>query len=88
MIIVGIIFTMVFILYQIQVYRYIKTTENLLRIAKIKFKQDEKLINAMADDLTSDYHDRNWVKRYYISKINEETTEIMRWNLNYKGEKG
>lgn len=88
MIIVGIMFTIAFILYQIQVYRYIKTTENLLRIAKIKFKQDEKLINAMADDLTSDYHDRNWVKRYYISKINEETTEIMMRNSNCKGEKG
>lgn len=75
MIIVGIIFTIVFIFYQIQVYRYIKTTENLLRIAKIKFKQDEKLINAMADDLTSDYHDRNWVKWYYTNKINEGTKD-------------
>ena len=71
MIIVGVIFTIVFILYQIQVYRYIKTTKNLLRIDKIKIKQDEKLINAMADDLTSDYHDIEWVKRYYIEKINE-----------------
>ncbi len=69
MIIVGIIFTIVFILYQIQVYRYIKTTENLLRIAKIKFKQDEKLINAMAEDLTTDYHTKEWVIAHYMEEI-------------------
>lgn len=69
MLIVGIIFTIVFILYQIQVYRYIKTTENLLRIAKIKFKQDEKLINAMAEHLTTDYHTKEWVIAHYMEEI-------------------
>ena len=68
MLIVGIIFTIVFILYQIQVYRYIKTTENLLRIAKIKFKQDEKLINAMAEHLTTDYHTKEWVIAHYMEE--------------------
>lgn len=36
-----------------------------------KLKQYEKIIDKMAQDLTTDYHTKEWVIAHYMEEINE-----------------
>ena len=51
--------------------RYLKSRENLIRIAKIRMDRQDKIIDLMAEDLTTDYHSKEWVIQHYIEEINK-----------------
>lgn len=51
--------------------RRLKIRENLIVIAKIRMDRQDKIIDLMAEDLTTDYHSKEWVIQHYIEEINK-----------------
>lgn len=44
----------------------IRRKERLIRIAEIRMKNQEKLIDKMAEDLATDYHSKEWIINHYL----------------------
>jgi len=51
--------------------RRLKSRENLLKLAKIRMDNQDKIIDLMANDLKTDYHSKEWVIQHYIEEINK-----------------
>lgn len=54
------------------IHSKLKATKNLLRLIKIGMDNRDKIIDAMTEDLSTDLHNKEWVKRYYVDLINKE----------------
>lgn len=49
----------------------IRRKERLIRTITIRMKQQDKIIDLMGEDLSTDYHDKWWVLNYYEVKAND-----------------
>lgn len=73
-IVIFVLYIFNFLAYLIMKYqdREIKSRENLLRIVKIRMDRQDKMIDLMAKDLTTDYHSKEWVIQHYVERIDVE----------------
>ena len=65
----------------IYIYSKIQAINGLLKLLKIAIDNRDKIINKMASQMTTDYHDIEWVKKYYVAEVNND---ILREKLNGK----
>lgn len=49
----------------------IQATGRMLKLLKIAIDNRDKIIDKMAEDLTTDYHTKQWVIKHYIEEINK-----------------
>ena len=66
----------------IYIYSKIQAINGLLKLLKIAIDNRDKIIDKMASQMTTDYHDIEWVKKYYVAEVNND---ILREKLNGKG---
>ena len=65
----------------VYIYSKIQAIKGLLKLLKIAIDNRDKIINKMASQMTTDYHDIEWVKKYYVAEVNND---ILRKKLNGK----
>lgn len=68
-ILIGIILTYLLItgIIYIRLADIIRRKERQIRILENRTKKLEKVIDKMADNLTTDYHDKYWIINYYMN---------------------
>ena len=57
----------------VYIYSEIQAINGLLKLLKIAIDNRDKIIDKMAEDLTTDYHTKQWVIKHYIEEINKWT---------------
>lgn len=55
----------------VYIHSEIQAIEGLLKLLKIAIDNRDKIIDKMAEDLTTDYHTKQWVIKHYIEEINK-----------------
>lgn len=55
----------------VYIYSKIQAIKGLLKLLKIAIDNRDKIIDKMAEDLTTDYHTKQWVIKHYIEEINK-----------------
>ena len=56
----------------VYIYSKIQAINGLLKLLKIAIDNRDKIIDKMAESLTTGYHSKEWVIKHYIEEINDE----------------
>lgn len=60
----------------INISNYIMKLEDTIKVLKSKNELNERVIDLMADNLVTQYHDKFWVIRYYIEEAERKNEKI------------
>ena len=63
----------------VYIYSKIQAINGLLKILHIAIDNRDKIIDKMASQMTTDYHNVEWVKKYYVAEVNND---MLREKLN------
>lgn len=56
----------------VYIYSKIQAIDGLLKLLKIGMDNRDKIIDKMAENMTTDYHDIEWVKKYWVAEVNND----------------
>ena len=63
----------------VYIYSKIQAINGLLKILHIAIDNRDRIIDKMASQMTTDYHNVEWVKKYWVAEVNND---ILREKLN------
>lgn len=67
----------------VYIYSKIQAIDGVLKLTRIGIENRDKIIEKMASQMTTDYHNVEWIKKYYITEVNND---ILWEKLKKKGE--